>query len=56
MKQDIEHWHIVQSKEEMKEKALEILQSPSTIYKSVTPFSMDDTVKKMVELFTRLSG
>ena len=51
MKQDIEHWHIVQSKEEMKEKALELLQTKDTVYKSVTPFKMDDTVKKMMELF-----
>ena len=40
-----------QSKEEMKEKALELLQTKDTVYKSVTPFKMDDTVKKMMELF-----
>lgn len=51
MKEEIEHWHIVNSKEEMTEKALELLQSPVTVYKSVAPFTMDDTVKKMVGLF-----
>ena len=51
MKQEIEHWHIVNNKDEMKQKTLELLQNPGTTYKSVTPFSMDDTVKKMMDLF-----
>ena len=51
MKPEIEQWYIVKSKEEMKEKALELLQTKDTVYKSVTPFKMDDTVKKIMELF-----
>ncbi|HMK02621.1 MAG TPA: glycosyltransferase family 4 protein [Ferruginibacter sp.] len=51
MKKDIEHWHIVSNQEEMTEKTLKILQK-NIIYKSVTPFSMDDTAKKLMGLFS----
>lgn len=51
MKQDFEHWYIAKSKEDMAGKALELLQSPGTVYKSVVPFTMDDTVKKIADLF-----
>ena len=52
MKQEIEHWHIVHNKDEMKQKALEVLQQPGAVYKSVAPFLMNDTVKKMMHLFS----
>ncbi len=52
IKQDIEQWHIVQSKEEMKLKALELLQNEQTEYRIIIPFTMDDTVKKMMGLFS----
>ncbi len=51
MNQDIEHWHIANNKAEMKQKALGILQDPGSVYKSLTPFPMDDVAKKMMELF-----
>jgi glycosyltransferase involved in cell wall biosynthesis len=51
MNQDIEHWHIVRSKEEMKEKAVSILKTPATIYKRVTFSLIEDTAKKMMRLF-----
>ena len=51
MKPEIEQWHIVQSKEAMKLKALEILQNEQPEYKCVIPFTMDDTAKKMMDLF-----
>jgi glycosyltransferase involved in cell wall biosynthesis len=51
MKQDIEHWHIVKTKEEMKEKAVSILKSSDTIYKKILFSSIRDIVKKMMELF-----
>lgn len=51
MNQEIEHWHIVKSKEEMKEKAISILKHPATIYKRVTFASMEDIAKKMMGLF-----
>ena len=52
MKANIDHWYIVNSKEEMKEKILELLQNPGTAYISVSLFPMDDTAKKMMELFS----
>jgi len=52
MKQEIEQWHIVQSKEEMKLKALELLHNVQLTYKVVAPFTMDDSVKKMMKLFS----
>lgn len=51
MNQDIENWHIVKTKEEMKEKAISILNNPATIYKRVTFSSMEDVAKKVMELF-----
>ncbi len=51
MNQEINHWHIVASKEEMKEKAVSILSNPATIYKRVIVASMEDNAKKMTSLF-----
>ncbi|HEY6504013.1 MAG TPA: glycosyltransferase family 4 protein [Chitinophagaceae bacterium] len=51
MKQEIEHWHIVRSKEEMCEKVLTILSDPSANYKRVTFSTMETTVKKIMDLF-----
>jgi glycosyltransferase involved in cell wall biosynthesis len=51
MNQEIEQWHIVRSKEEMKEKAISILKHPDTIYERVTFASMEDIAKKMMALF-----
>ncbi|MEO6541239.1 MAG: glycosyltransferase family 4 protein [Ferruginibacter sp.] len=47
----IPHWHIVPGKKQMTEKTIEILQNPGSVYKSLTPFPMDDTAKKMMALF-----
>lgn len=52
MHREIEHWFIAESKEEMKVKALEILQNPGITYNKLTGFKMDDTVKKMMGLFS----
>jgi glycosyltransferase involved in cell wall biosynthesis len=52
MKQDIEHWHIVNNAAEMKKTSLEILQNPDAEFESIIPFSMIDTAKKMMELFS----
>jgi 5'(3')-deoxyribonucleotidase len=52
MKQDIKNWDIVDTTEEMKNKALQILQNPDTVYEPVIPYSMSETVDKMMELFT----
>jgi glycosyltransferase involved in cell wall biosynthesis len=51
MKQDIDQWQIVKAKEEMQEKVLMLLQNPGTVYKPVIPFSIEDTAKRMMELF-----
>jgi glycosyltransferase involved in cell wall biosynthesis len=51
MKQEIEQWYIVQSKEEMKLKALGLLQNEQLEYRCVASFTIDDTVKKMIDLF-----
>ncbi|MGN6166456.1 MAG: glycosyltransferase [Flavisolibacter sp.] len=51
MDQEIEQWHIVQSKKEMREKAIEILQNNKKIFTSITPYCMDDSAKKIMEIF-----
>jgi glycosyltransferase involved in cell wall biosynthesis len=51
MKQDIQHWHIVTGKTDMVKKAVDILQDPASAYKSLDPFPMDETVKKIMALF-----
>jgi hypothetical protein len=50
MKEEIQHWHIVTSAEEMKQKALSILRN-ETNYEPVAPYSMNDTISKLMELF-----
>ena len=47
----INHWHIVNTKKEMKQTALEILQNPQSEYQSVIVFKMDDIAKRMMNLF-----
>jgi glycosyltransferase involved in cell wall biosynthesis len=51
MNADIPHWQIAANKEDMVQKTLEILKNPATEYFPVTPFTMDDSVKKMMKLF-----
>ena len=51
MKQGIENWHIVSSKEEMKERAISILEDPDIVYKSVLFSSMEDAARKIMTLF-----
>ncbi len=52
MNHEIEHWHIVSNKDEMIQKTLEILQNPHTEHKPVTPFTSDDSVRKIMQLLT----
>jgi hypothetical protein len=52
MKQHIKNWYIVDTTKEMKNKTLQILQDPGTVYEPVIPYSMSETVDKMLELFT----
>ena len=51
MKHDIDHWHIVQTKEEMIKKTVEILQNPGTAYTAVLPYTMDDSARAVMQLF-----
>jgi glycosyltransferase involved in cell wall biosynthesis len=51
MKQGIENWHIVSSKEAMKERAISILENPDIVYKRVLFSSMEDVAGKMMNLF-----
>ena len=51
MKQEIEHWHIVSSKEEMIQKAITVLKNPLTIYKKVLFHTIGEVAKKMSALF-----
>ena len=51
MKHDIEQWHIATNKGEMKDLALEILQTPAIDFKNTIPFCIKDTAKKIMKLF-----
>jgi glycosyltransferase involved in cell wall biosynthesis len=49
--QPLEHWHVVCTPEEMLEKALELLEDPSTDYHPVFPYSMEDNAAAVMQLF-----
>ncbi|HZI52313.1 MAG TPA: glycosyltransferase, partial [Chitinophagaceae bacterium] len=51
MNVDIPHWQVADDKEDMVQKALERLEKPVTEYFPVTPFTMEDSVRKMMNLF-----
>ncbi|HTI07196.1 MAG TPA: glycosyltransferase [Puia sp.] len=51
MKQEIPHWHVVHTMEEMRDKAKELLLAPHTEYTPVCPYLMEDTVKEVLSLF-----
>lgn len=50
MYHDIPQWHVVRSKEEMLQKAFEILNDPKLVNESIFTYSMDDSAKKIVSL------
>ena len=47
----IDHWYLVESKEEMLNKMASILLDDGTAYEPVLAFSMDDSAKSMMRLF-----
>lgn len=49
---DIENWDFAASKEEMVEKSIGILSNSKLTYKSVVPYSIEDTVEKFSRLFS----
>jgi len=51
MHQTITNWHVVNNKEEMIQKALELLTDSKTNYEPVTPFVIEDTARAMMKLF-----
>ncbi|MFL5773178.1 MAG: glycosyltransferase, partial [Flavisolibacter sp.] len=51
MYKEIRHWYIAQSPDEMKLKAIKILQDMATAYEPVSGFNMEDTVRQMMRLF-----
>ena len=51
MQNDIEHWHVVQTPEEMLEKTIFILNSNSVTSNSVIPFAMKKSVQNILALY-----
>jgi glycosyltransferase involved in cell wall biosynthesis len=51
MHHSIQNWHIVNTKEEMIEKAVSLLNNINAKYIPVLPYSMDDSAKAMMKLF-----
>ena len=51
MHHDIKHWHVVKTAEEMEAKAQELLSSAHTNYEPVLAYSMDNSVKAIMNLF-----
>jgi len=47
----IKHWHIVNNKEEMVERILEILNDPDIDYRPVLPYSVSDSARAVMKLF-----
>jgi len=52
MHNKIENWHIVKDKEEMIQKAAEILSTSKTEYKRIVPYTIEQTVQKIAKLFS----
>ena len=53
MKENISHWHIAKNKEDMLQKAIDVLQNVNTDHTPVCPYLMEDSVIKMMQLFGR---
>jgi glycosyltransferase involved in cell wall biosynthesis len=52
MSADIANWHIAGSKEEMIKTAIEILQKPKDEHKSIIPYTIEQSVQNMSQLFS----
>ena len=48
----IRNWQITSNKDEMLKKTMEILNDPARDHNGVTPYLLEDSVKKMMRLFT----
>jgi glycosyltransferase involved in cell wall biosynthesis len=47
----IEQWHIVKDEAAMYQQVLSILQNPGTVYQSIVPYTMDESVGAITTLF-----
>ncbi len=52
MRKKTQNWQVAKNREDMIQTAMGILQNSSTEYKPVAPFLIEDSVKKIMELFT----
>lgn len=52
MNAGIDHWYIAKNKDQMIDKAIEILKKPQSEYRGIIPYDIEDTVKKMAQLFS----
>ena len=52
MHREIENWSIVKNRDEMVQKAIEILIDPATEYKRSVPFTIEQSVQQMAGLFS----
>ncbi len=53
MEQTVPHWHIVQTREEMATKALELLLNRATEYTPVLPYSIAEVATLIMQLYKR---
>jgi glycosyltransferase involved in cell wall biosynthesis len=51
MHHEIKNWHVVNSKEEMQQKAFELLNDPQLNHEQIFTYSMDDSAASMMKLF-----
>lgn len=51
MNEKIRQWHVVKTIEEMINTAMQILQNPASLFESHLPFSMEETARKIGQLF-----
>jgi glycosyltransferase involved in cell wall biosynthesis len=49
---NIEHWHILSTKEQMAEKARSLLTNPETDYGTVKTFTVQESAQKIMQLFS----
>lgn len=56
MHHDIKNWHVVKTKEEMKQKALELLENKKILFEPVLVYTMDDSAAAMMNLLGFTSG
>jgi glycosyltransferase involved in cell wall biosynthesis len=52
MNKTIPNWHIVNSKQEMIQKAIDLLRDPKDEYKMIVPYTIEQTVQKISALFS----